>query len=208
MRIKLLVMCVAIAACLANSSLAGFSFKASSGGAFSSSFVLPANGGSVSLFLVEDITGAPAFNAGAASYQLVRTAVVGSPTVGVTTGAPWPLSGVDTALAPLTFTVQNSTFGTPITSSLFNGLQSLQVGVVNFTGPGTSATYSFRDIDGGSQVLVSNATGSIQAIDAAVFAASTPFTITAVPEPSSMALLGLVGVGAAAVRRFRKKNKA
>ena len=34
------------------------------------------------------------------------------------------------------------------------------------------------------------------------------FTISAVPEPSSIALLGLVGVGTVALRRFRKKSKA
>ena len=33
------------------------------------------------------------------------------------------------------------------------------------------------------------------------------FSVTAVPEPSSMALLGLVGVGTVALRRFRKKSK-
>ncbi|HUP78052.1 MAG TPA: PEP-CTERM sorting domain-containing protein, partial [Pirellula sp.] len=31
--------------------------------------------------------------------------------------------------------------------------------------------------------------------------------IVAVPEPSSIALLGLVGVGVVAARRFRKKSK-
>ncbi len=34
------------------------------------------------------------------------------------------------------------------------------------------------------------------------------FTVAAVPEPSSIALLGMVGVGVVAARRFRKKSKA
>ena len=34
------------------------------------------------------------------------------------------------------------------------------------------------------------------------------FTLAAVPEPTSMALLGMVGIGVFAARRFRKKSKA
>lgn len=87
----------------------------------------------------------------------------------------------------------------------------VQIGTLSFTAGtvGSTTNYTFSDPAGGA---VDNVTASLNgatvALDTQVFASpAARFTVTAVPEPSSMALLALVGVGGVAARRFRKKQQ-
>lgn len=70
-----------------------------------------------------------------------------------------------------------------------NGVVAFDFSELNaFNGLTTGAGYTFNNSLAGSTNI-----GRIS------------FSVTAVPEPSSVALVGLVGIGAVVVRRFRKK---
>ena len=180
-----------LAVLMNSSSEAGFLFRAAGPGGFSNS--ITANvGDSINLFLVEDTN--LSFVANGASFLLSPVGSSGFVTPVVSTNG-FILKSIT---APLQF---NNAFGSVSSTSLF-GVQAVQVGSLTLNSFGT-ASFRFGDIDAGNQVAV-NAGPSI---DGAVFAASsTAFSITAVPEPSTIALLGLVSVGGLIARRFRRKK--
>jgi len=194
---KLVCLFSAMLICLASgtSAFGGFLFRAAdTGGAFSNSIVVAPSGGVVNLFLIED--GNIPFLANTATFVLNG---VGS---GTSIGSISTANFDTKSVVGLTFS--NSAFQSTVNSVSLNGVQAIQVGSINFSGTvGQFTTFRFADLNGGSQIILNNNAFNS---DAAVFGGSSTFTVTAVPEPSTIALLGLVSVGGLIARRFRRKK--
>jgi len=87
----------------------------------------------------------------------------------------------------------------------------VRLGTINFLGNTVGNTvFSFIDPSPAPADNVSYLTplGASVSLDSQVFSAPSSFTVTAVPEPSTFFLIGLVGAGSFAFRRFRKTKTA
>lgn len=115
--------------------------------------------------------------------------------------SPSPLSPVRFKMFDIKFTVSASAASGDYTLSFVPDAEYLAGG-----GPSTLPTNSVG-FDGGS--VYNNANGNLLAPPSGAFSGfNGQFTITAVPEPSSMALVGLGAVGFAAWKRRRNRSAA
>lgn len=111
------------------------------------------------------------------------------------------------------FTVINSAI-TPVPATVFGGEKRINVGSVTFNSGASLGTtqIAFTDPSPGGFSNVTllfgpGSPGTAADMDSVVFAGSSPISVTAVPEPSSMALVAVVGAGLFAARRRRKLSK-
>jgi PEP-CTERM motif len=144
----------------------------------------------------------------------------------VLSGANFVLTGTGGNTTMTTFTSSNL-FGTNPGSPAGNVLNHaatsgfaapvanrVRIGDLSFLAGslGSVTTFSFSDPNSTPGVdnmfATINGTGAAQSIDSLVFAgpSSVTFSVTAVPEPSSIALLAVSGIGAIAVRRYRNRK--
>lgn len=205
------VMILVLGMAVGSSAQAGFLFQLDA-----PSFVL-ASPGVVSTGIYVTATGADVAtfnNVRSISFNLVGSGGGTTITSWVPNPATFPTGTVATIPNPPTSsllqTSQIDLFGIPTGGSV-------RIGTLNFNvAAGTTTTFQFNDPNpppvgnpngGIANVLVFNG-GTPISIDTQVFASPTiGFSVTAVPEPSSIALLALVGAGGLVAHRIRKKKQ-
>jgi hypothetical protein len=133
-------------------------------------------------------------------------------TSGVSFSRNLAFDGVSSGVATIAngFRVTLSASGFPGVAAVSNQVLLGSV-TMNLGTAGSSTVIDFNPATQGSNILGNFNNGGLAVLDTAapaVFDSQASINITAVPEPSTMALIGLAGVGFVAFRRMRKSKVA